>query len=76
PAWAAAWRTVCASPSGLLGFVCDAPTVEDSAQFLARRDASFARSQKHYYHSPPQIERGWRNHLIDMQGRSYLDMLN
>lgn len=25
---------------------------------------------------PPQIERGWRNHLIDLQGRSYLDMLN
>ena len=43
---------------------------------LARRDASFARTQKHYYVDPPRIERGWRNHLIDMQGRSYLDMLN
>ncbi|MFP3561438.1 aspartate aminotransferase family protein, partial [Paraburkholderia sp. SIMBA_049] len=43
---------------------------------LARRDASFARSQKHYYAQPPHVERGWRNYLIDMQGRSYLDMLN
>jgi len=76
PAWAPAWQTLCPSPRGLLGFDCDAPPLADSAQLLARRDASFARSQKHYYQAPPQIERGWRNHLIDMQGRSYLDMLN
>ncbi|PYD08183.1 MULTISPECIES: aminotransferase [Pseudomonas syringae group] len=76
PAWADVWRAVCPSPSALLGFDCDAPALQDAAQLLARRDASFARSQKHYYQAPPQIERGWRNHLIDMQGRSYLDMLN
>jgi 4-aminobutyrate aminotransferase-like enzyme len=51
-------------------------TRADAQALLARRDASFARSQKHYYVDPPRIERGWRNHLIDMQGRSYLDMLN
>ncbi|MGV8921466.1 MAG: aminotransferase [Pseudomonas sp.] len=76
PSWAPAWQALCPSPSGLLGFDCDAPPLQDSAKLLARRDASFARSQKHYYQAPPQIERGWRNHLIDMQGRSYLDMLN
>jgi 4-aminobutyrate aminotransferase-like enzyme len=76
PSWAPAWQVVCPSPAALLGFDCDAPPIEDSAKLLARRDASFARSQKHYYQDPPQIERGWRNHLIDMQGRSYLDMLN
>ncbi|KPW62628.1 hypothetical protein ALQ64_04651 [Pseudomonas cannabina] len=76
PSWAAAWRRFCPSPSTLLGFDCDAPALEDAALLLARRDASFARSQKHYYQAPPQIERGWRNHLIDMHGRSYLDMLN
>jgi len=76
PSRAAAWRSLCPSPQGLLGFECDAPPLEASARLLARRDASFARSQKHYYQAPPQIERGWRNHLIDMQGRSYLDMLN
>lgn len=76
PLWAPAWQVVCPSPAALLGFDCDAPPIEDSAKLLARRDASFARSQKHYYQDPPQIERGWRNHLIDMQGRSYLDMLN
>ncbi|MCO8164763.1 aminotransferase [Pseudomonas sp. 21LCFQ010] len=76
PGWAAAWRHLCPSPAGLLGFACDAAPLPDPAALLARRDASFARSQKHYYQAPPQIERGWRNHLIDMQGRSYLDMLN
>jgi len=76
PSWAPAWQALCPSPSALLGFDCDAPPIEDPAKLLARRDASFARSQKHYYQAPPQIERGWRNHLIDMQGRSYLDMLN
>lgn len=76
PSWASAWKALCPSPATLLGFDCDAPQVEDPAKLLARRDASFARSQKHYYQDPPQIERGWRNHLIDMQGRSYLDMLN
>ena len=76
PSWVEAWRSFCPSPSTLLGVDCDAPPLADSTELLARRDASFARSQKHYYQAPPQIERGWRNHLIDMQGRSYLDMLN
>ena len=73
---AQAWQALCPSPSVVLGFACDAPPAVDAEQLLRRRDASFARSQKHYYERPPHIERGWRNHLIDMQGRSYLDMLN
>ncbi|CRM26713.1 2,2-dialkylglycine decarboxylase [Pseudomonas sp. 37 R 15] len=76
PSRAAAWRALCPSPAALLGLACDAEPELDPEALLARRDASFARSQKHYYVDPPRIERGWRNHLIDMQGRSYLDMLN
>ncbi|WP_249678356.1 aminotransferase [Pseudomonas abieticivorans] len=76
PSRAAAWLVLCPSPQALLGLACDAAPLADAGELLARRDASFARSQKHYYQAPPQIERGWRNHLIDMQGRSYLDMLN
>ncbi|WP_338521532.1 aminotransferase [Pseudomonas batumici] len=76
PSRAAAWQALCPSPATLLGLACDAEPELDSADLLARRDASFARTQKHYYVDPPRIERGWRNHLIDMQGRSYLDMLN
>ncbi|NMZ32569.1 aminotransferase [Pseudomonas proteolytica] len=76
PSRAAAWQALCPSPATLLGLACDAEPELDPHALLARRDASFARSQKHYYVDPPRIERGWRNHLIDMQGRSYLDMLN
>jgi 4-aminobutyrate aminotransferase-like enzyme len=32
--------------------------------------------QEHYYQNPPEIERGWRRHLFDTDGRAYLDMLN
>ena len=44
---------------------------------LARRDAAaFADVQEHYYADPPRIERGWREHLVDVDGRVYLDMVN
>ncbi|MCU1723359.1 aminotransferase [Pseudomonas sp. 5P_5.1_Bac1] len=76
PSRAQAWRVLCPSPAALLGFDCDAAPLSDAQALLERREASFARSQKHYYQQPPQIERGWRNYLIDLQGRSYLDMLN
>lgn len=76
PSRAQAWQSLCPSPATLLGLACDAEPELDPEALLGRRDASFARSQKHYYVDPPRIERGWRNHLIDMQGRSYLDMLN
>jgi len=76
PSHAAAWLALCPSPAALLGIDCNAEPLPDPQALLARRDASFARSQKHYYTQPPQIERGWRNYLIDLQGRSYLDMLN
>ncbi|MDI2144308.1 MULTISPECIES: aminotransferase [unclassified Pseudomonas] len=76
PTRAPAWQVLSPSPAALLGLACDAEPELDAQTLLARRDASFARTQKHYYVNPPRIERGWRNHLIDMQGRSYLDMLN
>ncbi|WP_367255558.1 aminotransferase [Pseudomonas sp. stari2] len=76
PTRAPAWQVLSPSPAALLGLACDAEPELDAQTLLARRDASFARTQKHYYVDPPRIERGWRNHLIDMQGRSYLDMLN
>ncbi|QBF24135.1 aminotransferase [Pseudomonas tructae] len=76
PSRARSWQALCPSPQAILGFVCDAEPLADAQALLARRDASFARSQKHYYQQPPHIERGWRNYLFDMQGRAYLDMLN
>jgi 4-aminobutyrate aminotransferase-like enzyme/Ser/Thr protein kinase RdoA (MazF antagonist) len=75
PSTAPAWRRLCPDPSALLGIDCAAPPV-DAAGVLARRERTFARIQGHYYAAPPEIERGWRHHLIDTTGRVYLDMVN
>ncbi|MCU1612654.1 MAG: 4-aminobutyrate aminotransferase [Frankiales bacterium] len=69
------WLTTVADPSALLG----APPRADGAgggDLLARRDAAFATLQGHYYAAPPRIERGWREHLVDTDGRVYLDTVN
>lgn len=75
PAHAQAWRHLCPSPSALFGTDIDAPPLEDE-KLLVRRHRNFAAPQKNYYADPPQIERGWREHLFDTTGRAYLDMVN
>lgn len=75
PHQASAWSTVCPSPSVLFGGDFDAPGLESEA-LLETRQAHFARPQKNYYKQPPQIERGYREQMYAMDGRSYLDMVN
>lgn len=75
PRAAAAWSVLCPSPSLLLSPQADAPQPETAALF-ARRRAHLATPQKNYYAAPPQIERGWKEHLFDVEGRAYLDMVN
>ncbi|ARM86611.1 aminoglycoside phosphotransferase protein [Rhizobium sp. CIAT894] len=75
PHEAAAWSMLCPSPSPLLGPGADAPRPA-STELFARRQAHLAGAQKNYYAAPPQIERGWREHLFDVEGRAYLDMVN
>ncbi|WKL41006.1 aminotransferase [Sinorhizobium meliloti] len=70
-----AWRRLCPSPAPILGFDCDA-ALPDAAGLLERRRRHYARPQKNYYRTPPQIERGWKEHLFDVEGRAYLDMVN
>jgi Ser/Thr protein kinase RdoA (MazF antagonist) len=74
PQLAAGWLAVCPDPSSLLGLPVDAARAAESLP-LSQRHA-FAAVQEHYYAAPPQIERGWRHHLIDVTGRVYLDMIN
>jgi 4-aminobutyrate aminotransferase-like enzyme/Ser/Thr protein kinase RdoA (MazF antagonist) len=74
PELAAGWLAVARDPRPLLGL--PALTSSATADLLARRDNSFARVQEHYYADPPQIERGWRHHLMSTSGRVYLDMVN
>lgn len=75
PAQAAAWRDIFPDPGPVLGFDCAAPEPR-SADLLASRQAHFARPQKNYYSNPPQIERGRGEHMYDVTGRAYLDMVN
>jgi 4-aminobutyrate aminotransferase-like enzyme/Ser/Thr protein kinase RdoA (MazF antagonist) len=74
PQLAAGWLAVCADPSALLGLPVEPARAVESLPLSQRR--AFAAVQEHYYAAPPQIERGWRHHLIDVSGRVYLDMIN
>lgn len=69
------WRRVSPDPSPLLGIDVAVPE-PDPARLLARRDAYFAGVQEHYFDAPPQIERGWREHLVDTRAQVYVDVLN
>ena len=70
-----AWRRLTADPAPLLGVPSRAQH-DESADELARRERIFAAAQERYYAHPPQIERGWRHHLVDTTGRAYIDMVN
>lgn len=70
-----AWRRFTADPAGLLGLPSYAQH-DEAGQELRRRERIFADAQERYYEHPPQIERGWRHHLVDTTGRSYVDMVN
>lgn len=72
------WLTLARDPGPLLGLAPSTPVSppDTDRDLLARRDDSFARVQEHYYAEPPQIERGWRHHLMSTDGRTYLDMVN
>ncbi|WP_374311570.1 aminotransferase [Microbacterium sp.] len=75
---AAAWRVVVADAGALVpGHPSSTADPDaDAAELLARREAAFADVQEHYFADPPVMVRGWREHLVDADGRVYLDTLN
>jgi 4-aminobutyrate aminotransferase-like enzyme/Ser/Thr protein kinase RdoA (MazF antagonist) len=75
PAEVFAWSALCPSPAALLGAGVEAPK-PFTQEILALRNTHFAAPQKHYYANPPQVERGWKEHMFDVEGRAYLDMVN
>ena len=76
PGLEAHWARICPDPSVLFGRQPAPASGRNAEQLVAARDAVVATVQEHYYERPPRIERGWRHHLIDVEGRGYLDMVN
>ncbi|MGN6762170.1 MAG: aminotransferase [Leifsonia sp.] len=71
----AVWAAISPDPSNLFGVELAAATADPEAS-LARRDATFAAVQEHYFAHPPLLERGWRQHLVDISAQTYVDMVN
>jgi 4-aminobutyrate aminotransferase-like enzyme len=76
PEYAAGWLDLVEDPSALVGLPPALPVSDDSEALWRRRADSFAAVQEHYYLNPPRIERGWREHMLANDARSYLDMVN
>lgn len=71
----AAWSRLTADPAPLLGIPALAQRDESTTE-RRRRERVLAAAQERYYEHPPQIERGWRHHLVDTTGRGYVDLVN
>lgn len=67
------WRAVIGDATPALGVAAPEIAPDD---LLERREAVVAEVQEHYYSRPPRIERGWREYLVGVDGRVYLDMVN
>jgi 4-aminobutyrate aminotransferase-like enzyme/Ser/Thr protein kinase RdoA (MazF antagonist) len=80
PALAAGWLAVTADPSALLGLGPGTATFAPGrtpAELMAQRQAVIASGQERYYDDrPPEFERGWRELMIDVGARSYVDTVN
>jgi len=70
------WARICPDPSVLFGRDPAPASGKSAAQLAVERESVVASVQEHYYERPPRIERGWRHHLFDVDGRGYLDMVN
>ena len=75
PERVAAWSRFTSDPAAILGIESRAER-DEAANEQLRREQIFASAQERYYERPMQVERGWRHHLVDTTGRSYVDMVN
>ncbi len=78
PEYAPGWLALTRDPVPLLGLAPAARPdgTEKAEDLVQRRGRALAGVQEQYYRRPPRIERGWREFLVSVDGRSYLDMVN
>lgn len=78
PQLGGAWLAACPDPAPLLpvaaGSEPDRPRAEPA--LTQRRARAMATVQEYYFSEPPRVEVGWREHLVDVEAQSYVDMLN
>jgi 4-aminobutyrate aminotransferase-like enzyme len=74
PRYVGGWQILAGDPGPVIGL--PSSIAEDGDDTLTRREGVLAEVQEHYYAHPPRIERGWREFLVDTDGRVYLDMVN
>ena len=75
PELAGAWLRLAFDPSALLGLETENSAAGPHAE-QDRRNALLSPAQERFFDDPPQFERGWRHHLVDTMGRSYVDLVN
>jgi 4-aminobutyrate aminotransferase-like enzyme len=71
---AAAWTAASIDPTPLIPGARD--NSREDRMLPQRRSRHLAAAQEHYFENPPVMVRGWQEHLIDDDGRVYLDGLN
>lgn len=76
PSQLQAWRALAPDPAPLLGLASTEAEVVDPAAVRARREAHAVRSLSLSYRNPLTIVRGRGRHLLDHEGRRYLDGVN
>lgn len=75
PDVAPAWLRLTRDPAPLLGLDAAGSTTDPHAE-QDRRNTLLSPAQERFFDDPPQFERGWRHHLVDTMGRSYVDLVN
>lgn len=77
---ASGWLAHCPDPSALLGLAPGTATVtprHDAGAAMVARRAVVPEVQERYYGDvPPKFERGWRDVMVDVAGRPYVDTIN
>ena len=74
---AAPWLAVCPDPGPLLGIGVTAAPEPQTPAVRERRSRHVASPQRLYFpEAPPQIVRGWRQWLYDVNARPLLDLVN
>jgi 4-aminobutyrate aminotransferase-like enzyme/Ser/Thr protein kinase RdoA (MazF antagonist) len=72
------WGAMCPNPAALLNLADDHVAYHpiDSDKILYERRAHFGENVKLSYEKPVMFLRGWKHHLFDEMGRTYLDAYN